>query len=139
MSIQKGKFVHSLDISLRWIDMDAFGHVNNSMFLTYFEQIRIDWLYHVMPNHTALDITGPVIVNAYCTFLQPIVYPETLSVKLLVGPPGRSSYESYYEINSLSKPEIKYGEGSTKVVWVDRQLGKSTPIPEWIRQHLPEE
>lgn len=139
MSTQKGKFVYAVSLPIRWSDMDDFGHVNNSVYLTYFEQARIDWWKSITPTDISFENTGPVIINAYCTFFNAITYPETLTVKLYVGPPGRSSYECYYDILSATQSELKYAEGSTKVVWVDRQLTKSVPLPEYIRKHLPAE
>lgn len=133
-----GKFVHALEIPVRWHDMDAYGHVNNSTYFTYFESTRIDWWMTIIPQDMTLLENGPVIVNAQCTFQKAVQYPETLLVKLHVGPPGRSSYECFYEIYSKQQPDILYATGSTKIVWVDRKLGQSTPLPDYIRKHLPE-
>lgn len=116
----KGKFVHSMELPVRWRDMDAFGHVNNSVFFSYFESARIAWWESITPEHISFQDTGPVVINAYCTFFKAIIYPETLFIKLYVGPAGRSSYECYYEIYSKENHELLYAEGSTKVVWVDR-------------------
>ncbi|CAN5249007.1 thioesterase family protein [soil metagenome] len=131
------KFVYEMEIPVRWFDMDAFGHVNNSVYLTYFESARTAWWNSI----TAVDMsfleTGPVIINVNCTFFKAIMFPEIVTVKIFVGPPGRSSHEIFYEINSLKKPGIIYAKGSTKVVWVDRKLERSIPLPDYIRQHLP--
>ena len=80
---------------------------------------------------------GPVLVNASCVFHKPILYPEDLVVSLFVGPPGRSSYDCYYEIHAKSDNRILYAEGITKVVWIDRSTGKSVQLPEYLRRHLP--
>ncbi|MDX1902152.1 MAG: thioesterase family protein [Gammaproteobacteria bacterium] len=130
-------FIFSLDIPVRWYDMDAFGHVNNSVYFTYFEQTRATWWDTIRPEGITYTDIGPVIVNAFCTFRRAIVYPETLCVKLYISSPSRSSYEHHYEIYSANNPEILYATGSTKVVWVDRAKAKSTRLPDWIKQHLP--
>ncbi len=134
---QQKNLVHIIEIPVRWYDMDAFGHVNNSVFFTYFEQARISWWHSIVPADISFQDTGPVIINAHCTFQKAIIYPETVSVKLFVGSPGRSSYESFYEICSQKNNAILYAEGSTKVVWVDRKLERSIPLPDYIRKHLP--
>lgn len=133
------KFVYETEMPVRWYDMDAFGHVNNSIYFTYFESARIEWWNSITPADVSFIETGPVIINAYCTFFKAIVFPETLIVKLYVGPPGRSSHEIYYEIFSRKDLALLYAKGSTKVVWVDRKLERSIPLPEYIRQHLPNE
>lgn len=134
----KGKLVHSIEIPVRWCDMDAFGHVNNSIYFSYYESVRIAWWKEITPSEVSFQDIGPVVINAYSTFFKAILYPETLIVKMFVGPAGRSSYECYYEIYSKNKPEILYAEGSTKVVWVDRHAERSIPLPDFMRQQLPE-
>jgi acyl-CoA thioester hydrolase len=133
-----GTFVYALEIPVRWSDMDDFGHVNNSVYLTYFEQARISWWMSTSPPNIDFATTGPVIINASCTFYKAIVYPETVIVKLYVSPPRRSSYDCFYQIFSQSQPELLYADGATKVVWVDRAAERSIPLPDYMRRLLPE-
>src|SRR5438105_12390891 len=81
--------VHTSRQPIRWGDMDAFRHVNNTVYFRYMEQARLEWLYAQLPH--ADGPTGPVIVNASCTFLVPRVYPGTVEARLLLGDLGRSS------------------------------------------------
>jgi acyl-CoA thioester hydrolase len=117
--------------------MDAYNHVNNSVYFTYFESARIAWWQSITPPTFSFQQQGPVIINASATFVKAIIFPETLLIKLYVGPAGRSSHECYYEIYSKNAPDVLYASGSTKVVWVDRTLERSIPLPDFIRQHLP--
>jgi acyl-CoA thioester hydrolase len=126
--------VFSAEIIVRWSDMDAFGHVNNSKFFSYFETARIAWWDSSLT--LALDESGPVLINASCTFLKPIIYPETILVEVSVGEPGRSSHECYYRVTSKKNPSVLYAEGATKVVWVDRRSGKSVALPEALKNLL---
>ena len=71
--------------------------------------------------------TGPVVVNASCTFLVPLVYPGDIEVRMYLGDPGRTSIGSYYE---LSMNERKYAEGAAKIVWIDLASGRSVPLPD---------
>lgn len=135
---QTGKFVHELVLPVRWYDMDALGHVNTSIYFTYFEQARISWWIKIAPNDVKFEKTGPVVVKASCNYLKSIIFPETLLIKLYVGPPGRSSYESSCLICSENNPDIVYAEAFAKIVWIDREVGKSVPLPEVLRQCLPE-
>ncbi|MDP2194899.1 MAG: acyl-CoA thioesterase, partial [Rhodocyclaceae bacterium] len=65
-------FVHTLRIPVRWGDMDALGHVNNTVYFRYTEQARIDWL-ESLGFAVMVDVEeGPVIINASCTFFKPI-------------------------------------------------------------------
>jgi acyl-CoA thioester hydrolase len=139
--MQTRKFVYELAIPIRWFDMDAFGHVNTSVYFTYFEQARIDWLASITPENYILSTTnptGPVVIQANCTYLKSIVYPETILIKLYVSPPGRSSFETFYHITSYHNPDIIYAEGYAKIVWVDRNAGRSVPLPTELLKSLPE-
>jgi len=130
------KLVHQAKMPVRWRDLDAFGHVNNSIFFTYFEHARSE-LFEKVNVDLVLPKKGPIIMTAECTFLKPILCPEELLIKIYAAPPGRSSFMLYYEIFSATKADVLYATGSTKVVWVDYTLGKSMELPEYIRQHLP--
>ena len=125
--------VHTTTQTIRWGDMDAFGHVNNTVYFRYMEQARIEWLYAQAKavGHSGND--GPVIVNASCNFLLPLVYPGKVEVLMYLGPPGRSSVNSYYEILAAGK---RYADGAAKIVWVDRASGRSIPLPEPIAAPL---
>lgn len=121
--------VHTSRQSLRWGDMDALGHVNNTVYFRYLEQARIEWLFALAPERSAFEGTGPVIVNASCTFLEPLVYPGEIEVRMYLGDLGRSSVGSSYEILMNGR---KYAEGAAKIVWIDMATGRSVPLPEAI-------
>src|SRR5438552_8144311 len=71
------KLVHSTRMPIRWGDMDAMGHVNNTVYFRYMEQARIDWVYAFAQGEGrgAYAGDGPLIVNARCTFFAPLTYP----------------------------------------------------------------
>lgn len=129
-----GKLVHTSLIPMRWGDMDAYGHVNNTIYFRYMEQTRVEYLecagYSLQPK----GIT-PVIINASCTFLVPLTYPGVVEVKMFFGVTGRSSISTRYEIG-LQGDTILYATGDAKVVWADMASGKSVPIPEDLRNRL---
>src|SRR5687767_13836178 len=85
------KLVHVEKIPVRWGDMDAMGHVNNTVYFRYMEQARISWFEALLPRGEAWATTSIVIVNASCNFKKPINYPGTVEVKVFVGEPGGSS------------------------------------------------
>ncbi len=131
MTTQK-KLVHTTCIPIRWGDMDAYGHVNNTVYFRYMEQARVEWIEEMrIPVRPGGD--GPVIINAACTFLRPMTYPGTVEVRTLVGAIGRSSCETYVEM--LIDGEL-YAEGSAKVVWMNTRSGKSVPLPDDVRALL---
>ena len=126
------KHVYTAVMPIRWGDMDAMGHVNNTVYFRYMEQARIEWLYACSRRlgMTAYEREGPVIVNASCTFHASLTYPGEAEVRMFVGTPGKSSVESYYEIWMNG---TKYADGAAKMVWIDIANAKSAPLPEPFR------
>ena len=118
--------MHTSRQPIRWGDMDMLGHVNNTVFFRYCEQARIEWTYGLHEGGDAYAETGPVIVNASCTFLLPLVYPGDVEVRMYLGDPGRTSVGSYYEI---LKDGTKHADGAAKLVWIDLATGRSVPLP----------
>jgi acyl-CoA thioester hydrolase len=134
-----GKLVHSMRMPIRWGDMDAMGHVNNTVYFRYFETARIAWFDQIAcaPDPAG---TGPVIVNAHCSFLKQLTYPGEIEVSTVVGAPGRSSFEMTHAIrivNPDGSAGALHAEGGAKVVWVNFAAQKSTPLPEALRTLLP--
>jgi acyl-CoA thioester hydrolase len=129
------KLVHTAHMPIRWGDMDAMGHVNNTVYFRYLEQARIEWLSSIGSTPDPAGV-GPVIINAHCTFLKQLKYPGEIEVLTYVGPPGRSSFETIQEIRRLDQPDILAAKGGGKVVWADLQTEKSVPLPEAVRALL---
>jgi len=133
------QLVHTMRMPIRWGDMDAFGHVNNTNYFRYIESARIAWLEQVggLANEAG---EGPVIVSASMNFLKQLTYPGEIEVSTFVVPPGRSSVEVSHQIR-LVGPDGEAGdvhaEGTAKVVWVDFKAGKSMRLPESLRAQCP--
>jgi acyl-CoA thioester hydrolase len=133
------QLVHTMTMPIRWGDMDAMGHVNNTVYFRYIETARIAWLEQVgaLPDPQG---EGPVIVSAHCSFLKQLAYPGEIEVTTWVGPPGRSSFEVTHEIRLLGpdrQPGALHAEGGARVVWVDFKAEKSKPLPGRLRGLLP--
>jgi acyl-CoA thioester hydrolase len=126
------KLTHEMVIPVRWGDMDAMGHVNNTVYFRYFEVARLDWLFRIGagPNPEGF---GPVIVNAFCNFVRQVEYPGDLLAKHYVANPGRSSFDTYITLERTDQPGFIHAEGGSKTVWTDFKAQKSAPMPEWLR------
>lgn len=124
------RLVHTSEFVVRWSDMDAFGHINNAAYFTYFEQVRVDWLRSIGAEHSI------VLATVGCTFIRAIEFPATISVLYYLGLPGKKSVDSYYEICDASDQAILYTRGHGTVVWFDHNAGKSVEIPSHIRKLL---
>lgn len=128
-------YPHSQPITTRWMDNDAYGHVNNVVYFSYFDTVVNTYLI----GQGALDIQeSPVIglvVETGCQYLAPLTYPEQVTAGLRVAHVGRSSVR--YEI-------ALFGEGSRSAaaqghfvhVYVDRATRRPVDLPAALRQAL---
>ena len=129
------KLVHETTAQLRWGDMDAMGHVNNTLYFRYMEMARLEWIFAAGAG-TDLDGDGPVIVNAFCNFLRQLEYPGTVRVQTFVADPGRSSFDSYHTIVRSDEPDVVYAEGGARIVWTNFRARRAVPLPAWFRALL---
>ena len=127
------KLAHIERIPMRWGDMDANGHVNNTVYFRYMEQARIAWFESLLPRGEAWRTIGIVIVNASCNFKKPINYPGTVEVRVFSGAPGGSSVPTFYEL--LIDDQL-YADGAATVVFVDAEKQKPLRIPDEVRKLL---
>ena len=130
MTVAKRKLVHTEIMPIRWGDMDAMGHVNNTIYFRYMEQARIGWLDGLFGSLDASRAEGPLIVNASCTFRRPLSYPGNVEVRMYLDDPGRTSIGSYYEL--YVNGEL-YADGAARMVWMDLQANRPKPLPDSVR------
>jgi acyl-CoA thioester hydrolase len=120
--------VHTAVIPVRWGDMDAAGHVNNSRFFGYFEEARVEWLKDTL-DASMFEESGPVLARATCDFERPVHHPATLEVEVYVEPPGRSSLPTHY-VARLAETGEGVATGTAVLVWVNVETGTPVAVPE---------
>ncbi|MGE0329879.1 MAG: acyl-CoA thioesterase [Ramlibacter sp.] len=132
---EQKKLVYAMTIPIRWGDMDAMNHVNNTTYFRYLETVRIDWMRSIgcQPDPKG---EGPVIVNAFCNFYKQLEYPGDVLVKMYVSDPARSTFESWGTMSRTDDPDVIYAAGGATTIWVNFPAQKSAPLPDWMRRHL---
>ncbi|MGF6369354.1 acyl-CoA thioester hydrolase [Paraburkholderia sp. RAU6.4a] len=125
--------VFEMTMPIRWGDMDAFGHVNNTVYFRYMEQVRISWFEHMDFVGQRAHGQGPVIVNASMEFLKQLHYPGDVIGRMSVATPGRSSFDTAFELLRADEPDTLYARGAARCVWIDYAAGKSVPVPDVLR------
>ena len=87
------RFVH--EVPMRWSDMDAYRHVNNTAYLAYLEQARVAMFFHRHESFSA----GTVISRHEIDYLRPVVYhPDPLRVELWIERVGGARFTIGYEV-----------------------------------------
>ncbi len=136
MTTLSRRHVHTEVLSLRWGDMDAAGHVNNTVYFRYMEEVRVRFFHArgLSPGGAAVPAgAAPVVVNASCSFLKPLVYPGDVEVRMYIGEVGRASMMTWYELRPSYDPAVVYAQGEAKTCFIDTALGRSIPLPALLR------
>lgn len=122
-------------IPIRWGDMDAMAHVNNTIYFRYMESLRIEWFRSIgcLPSEAA---TGPIIINAFCSFIRQLEYPGEVLARHYVGDVGRSTVDTFATLERTDQPGVVHATGGATVVWTDFAAQKSIQIPDDLRALL---
>jgi len=132
---QDKKLVYTMTMPIRWGDMDAMGHVNNTVYFRYMEIIRLQWMLDTgIPAN--LKGLGPVIINAFCNFHVELQFPGEVLARLYTTDVGRTSFDTYTLLSRTDDPQTIYASGGSRVVWVDFPQRKSVPLPDALRKLL---
>ncbi len=126
------KLVFEMRLPIRWGDMDAMNHVNNTSYFRYMETCRIDWMRSIgcQPDPQG---QGPVIVNAFCNFYRQLQYPGDVLIRMFASSPGRSTFETWVLMARADQPDTIDAAGGATTIWVDFPAQKAKTLPDWLR------
>ncbi|MFJ8046301.1 acyl-CoA thioesterase [Kitasatospora sp. NPDC096147] len=131
---------HIYACPMRWSDMDAFGHVNNVVFLRYLEEARIDFMFTQAAAAGAGEFAGGSVVARHeIDYKRPLVHrPEPVTVETWVTKIGGASLTVSYEIKDTAEDgtETVYVRASTVVVPYDLAAGRPRRISPVEREFL---
>lgn len=124
------RFVHWTGIPVRFRDLDPLNHVNNSVFNSYFEEARINFIQHVPEFRKSMDTARSfVLVHLELSYIKPIVYGESLIVGSSVLEYGNSSIKAIQAIYESSTKELK-AVAETTGVWFNLKTNRPDRLPE---------
>ncbi len=119
-------------LSVRWRDLDAFNHVNNSKYLSYLEEARLRWML-AMPGMGMDEDVAPVVAASNLNYRRPIEWPGDVVIELFVERIGGSSLTIGHRIVDSKDGGTLYCDGNVVMVWIDRNSGRSAPLPDSVR------
>ncbi|HAT38645.1 acyl-CoA thioesterase [Polynucleobacter necessarius] len=130
------KLVHEMNMPIRWGDMDAYGHVNNTVYFRYMDRVRCEWItslgYEVAPGRESM-----LMSTGFCNFYQQLAVPGELILQTSIGAVGRTSLDVYTSMALTTTPDVEAAIGGATMMWVDLTSNKSAPWPEHVLQQLP--
>lgn len=122
---------------VRWRDLDAFNHVNNSKYLSYLEEARLHWMIGV-PGQGMDDHVAPVVAAAQLNYRRPIAWPAQVVVELFVERLGNTSLTVGHRIIDAEDSGVLYCDGHVVMVWIDRESGAAAALPAAVREACSE-
>ena len=124
------------EIPIRWGDMDARGHVNNTIYFRYFETARLT-LFHSLDVYEEFETTGigPILAYADCKFKAPLTYPDTIYVGAKITSIEGSKIIIKHILVS-KKLNNDAAEGEAHMVWYNYKERKRVIIPDTFKQKL---
>ena len=126
-----GRVLMRVPMPVRWRDLDAFSHVNNSSFLTYIEEARLQW-FQSLPGPWLSEDSAPVLAATHVNYRRPIEWPAQIEVELFVERLGNTSLTVGHRIRARDG-EVLYSDGYSVLVWIDRASGKTAALPDAVR------
>jgi acyl-CoA thioester hydrolase len=131
----RDRYRHFRLITTRWMDNDAYQHVNNVVYYSYFDTV----VNHYLIEKGALDIAAsPVIglvVETKCNYFSPITFPEAVHAGLRVAKLGTSSVR--YEVGLFRDDDpLAAAQGHFVHVYVERATNRPAALPAPLRAAL---
>jgi acyl-CoA thioester hydrolase len=127
-----------IEIPVAWGEMDSFQHVNNIVYLRYFESARIAYFERLklmeFMNQTGI---GPILGSVQCKFKIPLTYPDTVSIGTRISKVEHDRFVMEYWILSHKHQKIA-AEGEGVVVSFNYRESKKAPLPEEIKRRIAE-
>ena len=127
-------------IPVQWGDMDAFAHVNNTLYLRWFETARIAYFRAVAGEEKLQFVrpggVGPILASATVNFRLPLEYPDVIKVAATVSKIGDTSFEMKYEVRSQKFDDAVAADGVAVMVSFDYAAGKPVRVEDALREGI---
>jgi acyl-CoA thioester hydrolase len=133
MNEQLSRWPIEIEIPVAWGDMDAFRHVNNAVYLRWFESSRIEYFQRVGMLDT--DGVGPILAKISVNYRRPVIYPDTVLVGSTVTQFGRTSFSMSYRVYSRQQGEL-VADGDGVIVMFDYQRQEKALLQDSLKEKI---
>lgn len=125
--------IKEAQIHVRFSDLDVLGHVNNNIYLSYFEIARVHYFGELLGKDYNWKEYGVVLVKNEVEYLKPVFLGDNAYIKMYVGKIGTKSFELSYELKVGDELRTR---GSSVLVAFNGKTQKSIDIPEQMLKAL---
>ncbi len=119
-------------IPMRWVDMDAYHHMNNARYFDYMAEARVIYFHNIMQDPK----TRYVLVHVACDFKKPLIYPKTILIKQYFTAMTRTTFTFHHTFHDHADQDSICAIGESIVVCVSLQTGKPVCVPDNVKQLL---
>lgn len=132
----KFEFHHRIPVQIRFNDIDLFGHLNNAIYVQFFDMGKLAYFKQFMGGTFEKGPSVPVVANLNCTFYSPTYIDDRIEVLTAIASISNTSL--------ILEQRIVGGDGSVKctattvMVNIDTKTGIPTPVTEEWRQAISE-
>jgi acyl-CoA thioester hydrolase len=131
----RSAFPHMQEITTRWMDNDAYGHVNNVVYYSFFDTAVNQHLIESGVLDVQKNQVVGLVVETQCRYFSSIAFPDKVHVGVRVAHIGNSSVR--YELAIFRNDEdAASAQGHFVHVYVDRATNRPVPIPDTWRKVL---
>lgn len=135
MAEKLSDYKYKTPIAIRFSDIDAVGHVNNAVYLTYFEVARMNYWREVI--HWDLLKNGVIVGRSEVNYLKPITLDDEIVCYVRTTRIGNSSFDVMHILVKITaNGEEICTTGKTVCISYDYAANKSIPIPSTERQKM---
>lgn len=128
-------FKHSTPIQIRFNDVDVLGHVNNTVYFTFYDTGKAYYFEAVQGKKVEWKSVETVIANVNCAYIAPIYFGEEIEVLTKCISIHDKSFKLLQAIREKRSGQIK-SVCETVMVSYDPASGQSRPLPDFWRTQL---
>ena len=125
--------ISPVKIQVRFVDIDVMGHVNNAVYLNYFEMARMHYFKFMLGEDWDWNKDGIILLKNEIEYLKPVRLYHEPEISIFVEAIGNKSFTLGYKLTV--KNEL-YCKGISTLVGYDNEKHESIPIPPVLRKEL---
>ena len=123
--------IEPVKIQIRYSDIDLMGHVNNAVYLNYFEYTRVYYFEKLLGEDWDWEHQGFILVRNEIEYITPLLLKDKPVIEMSIGKIGNKSFVLHYE---LRLDGHVYTRASSKMVGYDMTEKKSIVIPKKMKE-----
>jgi len=125
-----------MEIPVVWGDMDSFQHVNNVVYLRWFESVRLEYLQRLgtLDEKVKTGI-GPILASISCKYRIPLQYSDTVLVGVKTTNIGEDRFTMHHAVYSNGRNKIA-AEGDGVIVMFDYLENRKVAVSDDLRKRI---